>query len=230
MPTYRKANSCLNCPYQSGSFSFLNVSEKKSIQKNCLIANFKKGENIIKQGQNPKNAIYVSKGLVKVFLQSEKRNIILKLVNSGEYTALSTIFNNTAYSYSISTIEESRVCMVNAELFRHLAKENKEFMLSITEQMAEEANFILKKLRFINQRSVRSRLADIIIFLSKKIYKSNNFELSLTRQELGEMISLTRENTARVLSDFQKEKVIEINGKKIKIINNEILQTIKTIG
>ena len=230
MPTYRKANSCLSCPYQSGSFSFLNISEKQSIQRNCLIANFKKGENIVKQGQAPNNAIYISKGLVKVFIQSEKRNIILKLANSGEYAALSTIFNHTPYSFSISTVEESRICMVNAELFRHIARNNMDFMQSLTEEMAGEANFFLKRLKFLNQKSARSRLADILIFLSGKIYKNDEFELTMTRQEIGELISLTRENTARILSDFKKEGVIEIDGKRIKILNRDILDTIKTIG
>jgi CRP/FNR family transcriptional regulator len=230
MPTYKKANSCLNCPYQSGAFSFLSTNEKESIQKNCLIAKFKKGENVIKQGQKPDNAIYISQGLVKVFMESEKRNIILKLAKGGEYTALSTIFNKSPYTYSISAIEDSRICIVNAELFKYLAQKNMDFMHALTEEMAGEANFILKRLIFLNQKNAKARLAEILLFLSEKIYKKDNFKLTLTREELGEMISISRENTGRMLSELQKEGLIAINGKNINIIDKKMLTTLKNIG
>ena len=227
MATFKRANNCLNCPYRSGSFTVLTTEEKLSIQRNCLIATFKKGENIVKQGEKPTSAIYIAKGMVKVYIHNDNKSLILRLFKSGEYVALSTVFDKTNYSFSITAVEESRICMVDSMLFKLLAKNNSNFMTSLAEQMAFENNEILQRLLFLNRKNVRSKLAETLLFLADKLYESDDFELTLTRKELGEMIGLTREHTTRLLAEFQKEKVIDIDKKRIKILNREVLEHIK---
>ena len=230
MAKFKKANDCLNCPYQSSNFDFLKLNEKKEIQDNCLIVNFKKGENICKQNLTVTHSLFLSQGLVKVFIETEKKNTILKIGTTGEYIGLQSIFGSGIYHFSITAIEPSRICLIDVKYFRELCTKNPHFLMSITESISSCTNEIFSRLTFLNQKSVRSRLATALVFFADTIYKSNKFVFSMSRQDLADYIGISRENAVRILSDFKKEKLIKVSGKNIEILNRNLLETVKKLG
>jgi len=82
----------------------------------------------------------------------------------------------------------------------------------------------------ICSKQLRGRIAYLLIFFSKDIYHNTKFELPLTRKEFGELIDMSTENVIRILSEFRKDKLIEIDGSKIEIINFESLDKISRFG
>ena len=230
MAKYKKADNCLNCPYQLSSFDFLKKSEISEIQNNCLIVSFKKGENISKQNLTVTHSLYLSKGLVKIFIETEKKNTILKIASAGEYVGLQSIFDENIYNFSISAIEPTRICMVDINFFKELCTNNSLFLMSITKSVSSCANEIFSRLTFLNQKSVRTRLASALLFFADKIYKSDSFVFSMSRQDLADYIGISRENAVRILSDFKKEKILTVSGKNFKIIDKKMLENIKRIG
>lgn len=230
MAKFQRALDCINCPYQSKTFDFLDIKEKKHIQENCLIVNFKKGENICKQDLNVTHSLYLSKGLVKVFIESEKMNTILNIATAGQYVGLQSIFDGKNYNFSITALEPSRVCMVEVANFKDLSETNPKFLYAVTKSISECTNQVFKRLTFFYQKSVKARLASSLLFFSDKIYKSDEFIFSLSRQDLADYIGVSRENTVRVLSELKKEKIVEASGKNIKILNKKALKFIENAG
>lgn len=230
MAKFQRALDCINCPYQSKTFDFLDIKEKKHIQENCLIVNFKKGENICKQDLNVTHSLYLSKGLVKVFIESEKMNTILNIATAGQYVGLQSIFDGKSYNFSITALEPSRVCMVEVANFKDLSETNPKFLYAVTKSISECTNQVFKRLTFFYQKSVKARLASSLLFFSDKIYKSDEFIFSLSRQDLADYIGVSRENTVRVLSELKKEKIVEASGKNIKILNKKALKFIENAG
>lgn len=230
MAKFQKAIDCLNCPYQSKTFDFLDTKEKRYIQENCLIVNFKKGENVCKQDLNVTHSLYLSQGLVKVFIESEKMNTILNIATAGQYVGLQSIFDGKSYNFSITALEPSRVCMIEIAKFKELSETNPKFLLAVTKSISECTNQVFKRLTFFYQKSVKARLASSLLFFSDKIYKSDEFVFSLSRQDLADYIGVSRENTVRVLSELKKEKIVEASGKNIKIVNKEALRFIENAG
>ena len=88
----------------------------KKIQNNCLIVKFKRGENICKQGTEVTHALYLAKGSVKLFVEGKNKNLILKIINDRKYIGLQSLFGDKRYNYTISALEDSQICMINAEL------------------------------------------------------------------------------------------------------------------
>lgn len=230
MAKFKKADNCLNCPYQSSTFDFLKLEEKTEIQENCLIVNFKKGENICKQNLTVTHSLYLSQGLVKIFIETEKKNTILKIGSAGEYIGLQSIFGDDIYRFSITALEPSRICLIDIKYFRELCTKNPHFLMSMTESISSCTNEIFSRLTFLNQRSVRSRLATALLFFKNEIYKSETFVFSMSRQDLADYIGISRENAVRILSDFKKEGLLKVSGKHITITNNALLETVQRLG
>lgn len=230
MPKFSKPNNCAICPYRSKYLVHLKNSDINEIQNNCLIVNFKKGENISKQGSDVTHALYLAKGQVKVFLEGKKKNIILKLVKEGQYIGLQSIFSDDRYKFSVSAVENSMVCMINKEYFLDIAKKNNDFLFEVTNHISSCTNYVYQKVLDFNQKQVRARLSETLIHFADVVFKSNTFNLGITRKELSELCSMSMENTVRLLSELKKEGIIEVEGRKITILQPEILKKLAEIG
>jgi CRP-like cAMP-binding protein len=81
-----------------------------------------------------------------------------------------------------------------------------------------------------SQKQVKGRIAQILLYFSEKVYHNDRFQLPLTRREVGELLSITTENTIRTLSEFKKDGLIEIDGKVIHIPDKKRLESINISG
>ncbi|MCD4793856.1 MAG: Crp/Fnr family transcriptional regulator [Bacteroidales bacterium] len=229
MPKISRPNSCIKCPYKWEYLDLLKNDDIQSIQNNCTIINFKKGETICKQGTDASHALYLAKGVVKLYIEG-KKDLILKLIKAGNYIDLQTLFGDKNYKYSVAAVEDTMVCMINSNLIRDLAKNNNDYLFELTKTISNSGNYIFKKISDISSKQLRGRLADTLIYLYKEIYNSLNFELTLTRKELAELSSMSMENAVRILSEFNKDSIISVDGRKIKILEPELLKKLSDIG
>ena len=230
MAKYKKANNCKACPYKSYSLTKLHESDVDLIQGSCLIVNFKKGENICKQGTEVTHALYLATGSVKLYIEGKNKNLILKLVNQSKYIGLQSLFGDRIYNYTIAALEDSQVCMINANLILDLAKKNVEYLFELTKNISDATNFVYKKIIDINQKQLRGRLADVLLHFSENVFENDRFELKLTRKEIAEYSAMSMENTVRILNEYKKDGIIGIDGRVFTIKQPEILRKIGELG
>ena len=100
----------------------------------------------------------------------------------------------------------------------------------LTKSISDSGNYVYKKISDISRKQLRGRLADTLIYLSEEVYASIDFELTLTRKEIAELSSMSMENAVRILSEFKKDSIISVNGRKIKILEPDILKKLSDIG
>ncbi len=223
MAKFVRAKDCVNCPYKSSAFKFLSVKEIKHIQNNCLTVNFKKGENVCKQHLKVTHALFLSSGLVKMFIETERKNSILSITKGGQYIGLMSVFAGDNYNFSVTALEPSKVCMVDVNTFKEMARSNAAFGTEITKIISECTDRVLKRISFCNGKSVRVKLAQTLLWFADKIYKNERYRLSISRQELAELIGVSRENAVRILSEFKKDGIIDTDGKVVHILQRDIL-------
>ena len=77
---------------------------------------------------------------------------------------------------------------------------------------------------------MHGRLADVLIYLSEKIYNSRIFDLTITRQEIGEMSNMTKESATRILKEFEQAGIIKLETKHIELTDYEKLQQLSLRG
>ncbi len=191
---------------------------------------YKKHETVCKQGSEVTHAIYLVSGSAKLFIEGlNHRNIIMYIMKPSSYIGLLSFFEAEKYCYSVTTLEESKICMIDLELVKQLYKENHSFFLRLNQAFARSTASILHKIITLNQKQVRGRLAENLLYLSD-LNGGSSFHMGLTRRELGEMCAISEENTVRVLKEFRNENIIHIDGRQVSIIDRKLLQKISEIG
>jgi len=230
MAKFTQANNCITCPYRSYSLDTLANNDVNLIQSSCLIVTFKRGENICKQGTEVTHALYLAKGSVKLYIEGKNKNLILKIINDSKYIGLQSLFADNVYNYTVTALEDVQVCMIKKEIILDLAKNNAAYLFELTKTLSESTNFVYKKIFDFNQKQLRGRLADVLLYFAEEIYKSNTYELKLNRRELAEYSAMSMENAVRILAEFRKDGIIELNGRIFNILQPEILRKIGELG
>jgi len=229
MAKFSKPQSCLQCPYKWKYLNLLEDEDIQSIQNNCTIINFKKGEIICKQGTEATHALYLARGMVKLYIKG-KKNLILKLIKAGEYIDLQTLFGDKTYKYSIAAMDDTMVCMINSNHLRGLAQKNSAYLFELTKTISNSGNYFYKKISDLSRKHLRGRLADTLLYLTDEIYEKKEFNMNMTRKELAELSSMSMENAVRLLSELKKDGVISMDGRRMTILQPDILKKLSDIG
>ncbi len=222
--------SCEFCSQKCDIYNAIVLTGRSFLGANTIQVQFRKHEKICRQGDNVSHAIYLVEGTAKLFIEGlNGHNIILYLMKPPAYIGLLSFFESIQYTYSVTAIEDSKVCMVDLEFLKELYLENHEVLLSLNKAFGKSVALIMNKIICLNQKNIRGRIAESLLYLSG-FYGSNNYLLPVTRKELGEMSAISEENTVRLLTELRKEGIIEITGKYVSIRDKVLLKKISDLG
>ena len=225
------SNSCDVCFYRSFLFDNLEKKEFALLSLARKEINYKKGEILVREGEKISDFIYLKEGLLKVYRTvSLKKEQIVGIAKPMDFVGLMSVFSKSNYQYSISTLEDSSVCIIPLDLVKKMVHSNGEFASTLLEKMSKMNDQILNTRLDINLKNLRGRTAYILLMFSKEIYKNEKFDLPVSRKEIGELIDMRTENVIRILSEFRNDGIIKIEGKGIKIIDMERLEQISEFG
>ena len=212
--------NCKSCVYRNLLYDMLSEEEYEKVNASRTEIIFKRGEQMISEGDEIRGFMYLRKGLVKMFKTNPQgKDQILSINKPGDFINLLSIFSNKFHQYSVTALEETHVCTVKFDTILDLVSNNSQFALRLMNKMSSIADEIIRKRFEINQRQVKGRVAYMLRFLAEQIYHKNEFRMPITRRELGELISMTTENTIRTMSEFRKDGLIDMDGKNLSIID-----------
>ena len=231
MEINRKISNCKECIYRSWAFKNLTEDELKRINRNKEEKFYRKGENICFEGDSVNSFMYLQTDLVKLYkTENNLREHIISIAKPMDFIGLLSVFSNKNHIYSITAIEDSIVCFVDLEIIKEFIQTNGVFALDFFEKISTVSDSVIKTRIDINTRQLRGRIAYILLFFSKHIYNSEIFNLPVSRKELAELIDMSTENVIRVLSEFRKDKLIQIEGKSIHLLDIKKLEKIYELG
>ncbi|HSH51206.1 MAG TPA: Crp/Fnr family transcriptional regulator [Bacteroidales bacterium] len=215
-------------------FSNNEINRQKDIdliKANCKIVQYQRKDVIFKQDTLTSHIMFVKSGLVKVSKKGRNnKSIILKLAIPGNFLGLVSIFGESTFRYSATAIEESEILFININTFNSILVNNGEYATSLLKKLSNDNLHIIDRLIAQYQKQLPGKLADLMLYFCEKIYHSEHFELPLTRNELAELAGTTKESLIRTLSEFKNDKIIELDGKTIKIKSMDIIKTLSRIG
>ena len=193
-----------------------------SLHKTCI--RYKKGQTLFYEGTRPMGLFCINSGKVKVYkISSEGKEQILKLGKPGDFLGYRALISEEFYNSSATVIEEGAMCYIPKLDFLEILQKNPAFFRKMAKRVAHELGLMEQKLVTIAQKSVRERLAATLIML-KETYgmegdESNLIDIALSREDLANIIGTATETVIRLLSDFKTQKLISLQGKKIKVLN-----------
>ncbi len=224
-------NSCTNLNNTNCCFDELTEEEKKLIDKNKVVLTYKKGENICKQGAFASHIIFLREGLAKIYLEGKSKNLILKISTSGNLIGLPCIYDdNNIFLYSATTYVSSEVELIGIDLFKQLILQNPKFAYRIINLLNENTVQTYGRFHCLTNKQMHGRMADILMCLSQRVFKHENFNLPLSRADLAELTGMSTESVIRVMKDFKDDGLINIKGKDIELLNVEMLMKISELG
>ncbi len=226
-----KSPDCQICSFKSLLFSSLAQDELFKLNSCKEQFEFRKSEVVVREGEPIESIIYVHNGLIKLHKRvNENQSQIISIAKPFDFVGLLSVFSKTEYFYSITAIEDSSICFISKECILHEIENNGKFALDIINRMSNITDDVLESKFALSNKNLRGRIAYILLDFANNIYKSNEFELPISRREIAELIDMRAENVIRIMSEFRKDEVIKINGHTIEIIKPAMLKKISDAG
>ena len=219
---------CDTCQARIGSV-FCNLSEDELIhvssKKHCNF--YQKGQQIFTEGNSPSGLHCVNKGKVKISQSGfEGKEQIIRLAKEGDILGYRSLISGEAYSASAIAIEDSKVCIIPKNLFFELIYANPEIAQNVMKLLATDLKDAQNKITNLAQKPVIERLAEAILMLKEYygfIKDENSLNITITREEIANIVGTATETAIRILSELKREGIIALEGKKIKILNIDAL-------
>ncbi|MBN1157937.1 MAG: Crp/Fnr family transcriptional regulator [Bacteroidales bacterium] len=223
--------NCEGCELKSLFFENVSTLEIESICSRKVEREYQKGEIIIREGAEIHEFIYLKSGLVKLYHSgSNSREQIICFALPLDFVSLLSIFSEKRYIYSVAALEDSITCNIKMDEIISIATGNGRFALSLIEKVNKATDRIILDFLEVKQKRLYGRIAYILLYFAKSIYKSNSFDLPVSRKEIAEYIGMTVENVIRSLSDLRKDGIIKIFGPKIEIVDEGKLARIAELS
>ena len=231
MNQYQKTK-CLECKEKSLCFKQLNEEELILTNENRVQINFKKGENISKQGSFVTHIMYLKSGFAKVYKETDiDHNLILDIIPEGKLIGLTSLFNTDNIArFSVSALENAVVCSIDRNTIEKLIHQNSQFAKTVIASLNEESLQFYDKMASLTQKQMNGRVADALLYLSENIFKSVKFKMILSRKDLGDFTGMSMMSVVRTLKDLKEEGIIEDTRGFIEIKDIDILKQISAKG
>lgn len=182
----------------------------------------KRGEIVYEEGNRINGFYCVVKGIVKVFKTGfDGKDQILMFAKPGDIIGFRSTITGELACTSSKVIEDASIFFVPGELVKSFVKSNGEFAMDLLELACNELGEANDYITDIAQKTVRERLAEVLIHLkwSFNLDNENFLQISLTREELANIVGTATESVIRLLSEFKQDKLIELHGRRIRILD-----------
>ena len=224
---------CGKCAFESGSlFKYLNPDEVEAINFEKDFRQYKRGDILYQEGNRISGFFCINKGIIKVFKTGfDGKEQIIRFAKKGEIIAYRSVLSNELACTSAKVIEDCDVCFIPSEILISFIKTNPVYALELLKLACHELGEANSFITDIAQKTVRERLAEILLLLVNEFGVDGQqvLQISLTREELANIVGTATESVIRLLSEFKADKLVELNGRKIKIINIRGLEKISNV-
>jgi DNA-binding response OmpR family regulator len=192
---------------------------------------YKKKENIYREGDYPRGMCYINKGKIKVYkIHDFGKELITSLLKEGDFFGYTSLLEEKDYTESAQALEDAEITFIPREEFFNLVYNNqavaKKFLHILTSSVTEQQDHLLE----LAYSSVRKRVAEALLLLQKKYKDAGGkepFSMSVSREDLANIVGTATESLIRTLSDFKDEKLVEVKEGKIFLVNEKKLKELK---
>lgn len=212
----------------------LTSEQREYLLNNYTLQNYKKNETIYCEGEAPTHLMCLLRGKVKVYKDGVGgRSQIIRMIKPVEYFGYRAYFAKENYVTAAASVEPSTICFVPMTVITNFVRQNNNIAMFFIHQLSIDLGIADSRTVNLTQKHIRGRLAESLLFLKESYgLEEDGFTLSiyLSREDLANLSNMTTSNAIRTLSNFSNEKLIAIDGRKIKIIDEDKLKKISKIG
>lgn len=210
---------------QISSIPFFEGLPSDQINDLAMIATenlYKRGENIFSEGEKANGFYVVGTGRIKVFkLSPEGREQILHIFGPGEVFGEVPVFEGKRFPASADAMEKSRILFFPIDSLISIIVKNPAIALNMLAVLSMRLRRFTSLIDDLSLKEVPGRLAKHFLYLSEQNRGTGEFELNITKGQLASLLGTIPETLSRILTRMSEQGLIELDGRKIKILDDE---------
>ena len=212
----------------------LTNEQRTELLNHVSVVKFKKNEIIYKEGDLPTNLLCLVSGKVKIYKEGVGgRPQIMRVLGETEFFAYRAYMANEPFVTAAAAFEPCVLLKVPLGIVTNMIQENAALGWFFIQKLAHDLGQSDERTVNLTQKHIRGRLAESLLFL-KDSYgleeDGSTLSIYMSREDLANLSNMTTSNAIRTLSAFASEKLIALDGRKIKFINLKELEKISRIG
>ncbi len=216
---------CESCPSRVKSvFHNITTTDLSGVDRDKSCYMLKRGEVVFNEGNLPHGLYCVKKGKIKIFKTgNEGKDQIIKFAKPGDVIGYRSLLSGEKYTSSASCIEETEICFIPKTALLDMVTTNSCLAMNLMKVACHELGDASKIITNLAQKSTRERLAEMILILKENFGLDNegSIDVTLTREEIANLVGTATESVIRLLAELKEEGLIELNGKRIVVINQQ---------
>jgi CRP/FNR family transcriptional regulator len=223
-------DNCVSCPVKEDHlFCHLPVPALEKLNEIKSTAVYPKSAVLFIEGQQPRGVFVLCAGKVKLSTSSkEGKRIITKLSSPGDVLGLNATMSNRPYEVTAEMVEPGQANFIARDAFVSFLRHHGEVAVRVAEQLSRNYYTAYEEIKTLGlTTSPSEKFAKLLLTWSsesKDAAKSTQLRMTLTHEEIAEMIGTTRETVSRLFSEFKKKQLVNVKGAMLTIKNKQALE------
>ncbi|RLC33550.1 MAG: Crp/Fnr family transcriptional regulator [Deltaproteobacteria bacterium] len=207
------------------------MSEKhlRKLADAAVKKNYRAGQSIINENDIAKAFYVVISGMVKMFKASpEGREQTLYIFGPGEMFGICAIFSDMVFPAGASALEDSVILTFQGDLVQDIARQDPTILFNMIRVLACRLKESMALVELLALKDIPQRVASFILLsnMKKNCGVEDVVDLMITRREMAKIIGSTPETLSRVLKKMATKSMIEIEGRRLRVLNHDALDEI----
>ncbi len=223
-------DNCMTCKLHNEKFACtLSHPSLQALDRIKHATAYPAGALVFVEGQMPRGVYVVCQGRAKLLAtNSDGKTFIMKIAQPGEILGLHAVVSGKPYELTVETLQPSQLAFISREDFLRFLREHGDACLRAAEQLSNDCQSAYDVIRCIGlSHSVGEKLARLLLQWSTDAQASNGvirLKVALTHEEMAQLIGTSRETVTRTLSQFKKQRILELTGSTLTIRNKAALE------
>jgi len=204
--------------------------------KSCV--HYKKGQVIFYEDNLAQGVYCLSAGVVKLVKSSEDgREQIIRFSQRGEFLGYRALIAEEPFVASAECVEDTVACFIPRDPFMQVLSQNPKINSEMMKSLCHELGIADEKIASLAHKTVRERLAETLLLLHKTFEEDAKgdgddtmIHIALPREDIANIVGTATETLIRLPSEFNKENLIELKGKRIRIVDEKKLERIASMN
>ncbi|HPC73319.1 MAG TPA: Crp/Fnr family transcriptional regulator [Syntrophales bacterium] len=208
-------------------FRGLPETELRTLADIAATKNYRRGETIFLEGGEGLGFYVVFDGRVKIFkLSPEGKELVLHVMGPEDFFAEVPVFEGRHYPANAEAVEDSRVLFFPREALLRAIRKDPSVAMNMLAALSARLRDFTRKMENLSLRDVPSRLSAYLLHLSEQRSGSDELDLDIKKGLLASLLGTKPESLSRIFTKMSAGQVIEVKGKKIRILDRQKLQKI----
>jgi CRP/FNR family transcriptional regulator len=223
-------DNCVTCPVKEDHlFCNLPAPALQKLNEIKSTAVYPKSAVLFIEGQQPRGVFVLCAGKVKLSTSSkEGKTIITKLSSSGDVLGLNATMSNRPYEVTAEMVEAGQANFIARDAFVSFLRDYGEVAARVAEQLSRNYYIAYEEIKTLGlTTSPSEKFAKLLLTWSSEsndATKGSQLRMTLTHEEIAEMIGTTRETVSRLFSEFKKKQLVNVKAAMLTIRNKQALE------